>query len=120
MADKLTDRDLCIALSNLFLDTEIDYSAVAKKLNQFELPYIENALLDMVAPVLHWAFYSVATEWAGYDEDWLWSQIQKVSDKNKNAGFISGKLLKIRHFYMSKLLNETWQKFTSEFKKQRQ
>ena len=114
MANKLTDRDLCIALSDLFLDTETNYQYVVSIAKNFDLQHVEDVLLDWLAPVLHWAYYSVAPEWAGYDENWLWDEIQKVIVKNNNARFFKRKILNIRRIYMKRLLKDPWQRLLEE------
>ena len=118
MADNLTNKDLCVALSDLFLDTETNYHAVVVIAKHFDLQHVENVLLDWVAPVLHGAFYSVAPEWAGYDGDWLWDEVQKVVNRDNKAGYFKKKILKIRRYYMANLLKSTWQEVIKEHQKQ--
>lgn len=119
MADNLTDKDLCVALSDLFLDAETNYQAVVRIAKHFDLQHIENVLLDWVAPVLHSAFFAVAPEWAGYDSDWLWDEVQKVVTRDNKAGYFKKKTLKLRRYYMASMLKESWQEVIKEYQKQR-
>ena len=115
MKNKPTHKDLCVALSKFFIDNEIDYKFIVKTTKYFEISYVENTLFDLVAPVLWTAYFEVAPAWVAYDPDWLWDEIQKVSNKNKEAGFIGKKILKFRRFFMVYLLKDVWQEFLKEY-----
>ena len=73
-------RPVWAALSDLFLDTELDESAlrhIAHKLVQSEYTDDElaNILYGEVFPVCIWNMRSVAGEWVGIDTDWLQERI---------------------------------------------
>ena len=119
MTNELTDKDLCVALSDLFVDTETNYQTVVKIAKNFDLQHVEVVLLDWVAPVLHGAFFSVAPEWAGYEADWLWDEVQKVITRDSKAGYMRKIMLKIRRYYMTNILKNIWQEFIKEYQKQR-
>ena len=80
---KLTDDELEVrrpvweALSELYLDTEPDWSGVARTCAAS--PYtpwqIRRILYDEVHPVLHLNLWSVAGVWDGFDQEWLVSSI---------------------------------------------
>lgn len=73
-------RPIWAALSDLFLDTELDESAlrhIAQKLAESEYSDDElaNILYGEVFPICIWNLRSVAGEWAGIDTDWLQDRI---------------------------------------------
>ncbi len=75
-----------IALSELFLDTELqedDHQRIAHVLASS--PYAEKKLDEIlrfeVTPVLKWNLLSVAGEWAGFDEAWLREKLLPRIDK---------------------------------------
>lgn len=119
MANQLTDKDLCSALSDLFLDNEIDYAFIVRTACQFELRYVECVLLEWVAPVLSHTFFALVYEWAGYDLDWLWGEVQKVRAKNEKARWAGKMFLKVRRCLMAHFLRKKWACFLVEYHKQR-
>jgi hypothetical protein len=77
MPEELASRRLVwVALSDLWLDTELqesDLAHIASALNQsgYSLAQIRAIHLDEVAPVLFPNLLSVAGVWGGFDEEWL-------------------------------------------------
>ncbi len=76
------------ALSDLYLDNELqDYdfrhmaSVIVK--SPYSLEEVKQINRNEVFPVLHTNLLSVAGEWAGFDEEWLVSEITK-SIKKRN------------------------------------
>jgi len=86
------------AFSDLFLDTDVtlNYHYIirvcgASKLTMEELEYI---LKYEVAPVALPNLYCVAGEWAGFDEEWLITEICKLEKReegfrNRVSNFLS-------------------------------
>ncbi len=68
-----------VALSNLFLDTEVDLLAesIAQALasSPYSIEQLETILVTEVYPVCKYNLWSVAGEWVGFDEHWLVAQI---------------------------------------------
>ena len=69
-----------LALSELWLDTELerpDLERIARVMSDSGLSDAElrEAYLLEVAPVVYLNLWSVAGEWAGFDEEWLCSAI---------------------------------------------
>lgn len=111
MAGRPTDRELVIILSEIFLDTETDYAYLARATRNIDLPYLETALLEWVAPVLWSAYFSTAPEWAGYDPDWLWQEAQAKIRQAEDAGACMKRWLVVRRKMLAWLLKETWSEF---------
>lgn len=119
MANKLTDKDLCVALSDLFIDDEINYKFVAKTAIHFELAHVEDILLDRVAPVLWPTFFAVVFEWAGYEPDWLWGEVLKVLENDEKPNLLKKVKLKIRRKFMTYMLEDEWKELVKEYNRQK-
>lgn len=86
MAVSRGDRDaripVWIALSELYLDTEVSvfHDAIAATLaaSPYSPAELRDILMDDVHPALHVNLLSVAGEWAGFDEAWLIERIETV------------------------------------------
>lgn len=86
MAVSRGDRDaripVWIALSDLYLDTDVSvfHEAIAETLaaSPYSVDDLRDILMDDVHPVLHANLMSVAGEWAGFDEAWLIERIEAV------------------------------------------
>lgn len=86
MAVSRGDRDaripVWIALSDLYLDTEVstfhDGIAATLAASPYSLEALRDILMDDVHPALYPNLLSVAGEWAGFDETWLVERIEAV------------------------------------------
>lgn len=86
MAVSRGDRDaripVWIALSELYLDTDVSvfHDAIADTLaaSPYSVDDLRDILMDDVHPALHVNLMSVAGEWAGFDEAWLIERIEAV------------------------------------------
>ncbi len=71
-----------IALSNLFLDTDVSLltESTAQELasSPYSLDDLEEILTTEIYPVCKYNLWNLAGEWAGFDEDWL---VERVSKK---------------------------------------
>ena len=75
-------KPVWLALSELWLDTELDENdldriAGVMKRSGYTLEELRDIYLFEVAPVVFPNLLTVAGEWAGFDEDWLFSKITK-------------------------------------------
>lgn len=104
------DRDLCLALSHLFIGGEVDYAYVVSVAKPFPITDIEFALIDCVAPVLWTEFYSPTPEIWGYDEERLWSAIQEHIKSSENMTPLKKILFRLRHILMKKILKSEWKR----------
>lgn len=80
-------KPLWLALSNLFLDTELqdyDLSYIAQSMKEsgYSLDEIYAILMTEVLPVCISNMYSVAGEWAGFDEEPLIREIMNLKRSN--------------------------------------
>jgi hypothetical protein len=84
-----TRKKIWIALSELYLDTELTREDFDRISNTFlhsglELSDIKKIDLLEVFPVLQTNLLSVAGVWAGFDEEWLLSECTKCYYRSKN------------------------------------
>ncbi len=111
-------KPIWIALSNFYLDTELDESdfrGIALKI--FESPYtfeeVKNINKYEVFPVLNGNLLDVAGEWAGFDEESLMQKIVSLIEKdNKITKFSTGVL----YFCFRSMIKDCWNKTEIEYK----
>jgi hypothetical protein len=76
---------LWIALSDLFLDTDVSlsYDHILEVMTQtgFTDDEVQEILLYEVEPALCFNLYDVAGEWAGFEEHWLIDRIEEIRSK---------------------------------------
>jgi len=82
-----TRKPLWLALSDLFLDTELqDYDClfIANKMKEsgYSLDEINTILMHEVFPVCISNLHSVAGEWTGFNEEWLTEKITQSKPPN--------------------------------------
>ena len=106
-------KPLWIALSELFLDTELqDYThthiAKVMKESGYALDEIEDILMLEVFPVLISNLHSIAGEWAGFNEAWLCETLIAATPPNRFRRWLNR-----RSFWM---INDDWQKIVEIYK----
>ncbi|WP_449105243.1 DUF7079 family protein [Pseudomonas mohnii] len=95
MEDKLDQKILWVALSELFVDSEVDYKGVAKVARKYSIDEVEFALFERVAPVCVSNMLTPAPPiWWYFDEDQLISNIESLIKKRSGQGFV-GKCISI-------------------------
>jgi hypothetical protein len=81
-------RAVWIALSNLFLDTDVRliYANTARvcAASPFSQEELERIFHEEVAPVVEPNLHAVAGEWAGFDEEWL---VTAISARTPGRGW---------------------------------
>jgi hypothetical protein len=81
-------KQLWLAFSDLWLDTELDQADLeriaAKMLESgYSITELKHIYQHEVAPVVYQNLLIVAGEWAGFDEVWLYDKIQQHLSKPK-------------------------------------
>lgn len=65
--------DLCEALSDIFVDNEINYQYIASTAKYFPLGLVEYVLFEWVAPICYTNLISPTPPiWAGFNRQDLW------------------------------------------------
>lgn len=67
-----TDKDLCAALSDIFVDNSVDYQYIASVAKHFPVEYVQMMLYRYVAPICYTnALTPVPPVWTFFDADEL-------------------------------------------------
>lgn len=94
MADKLVYFDLCGALSDIFVDNEVDFKYIASIAKDFSVPTVEEILFEWVAPVCYTNLLTPAPSvWCGFDKKTLWIGICEYHNKKGFTATCKHKLL---------------------------
>ncbi|SEK34812.1 hypothetical protein SAMN05216214_10216 [Atopomonas hussainii] len=106
------------ALSDAFLDTEVNYQHIAKQICDYPLPVLEHMFFTEVTPVCAAnAFAVIPTVWAAFDEKWLAEEISKnLSKKRTVLGKIAGH---IKLKFLRKYFAEEWQEIARAIEAER-
>ncbi|WP_347905186.1 hypothetical protein [Pseudomonas purpurea] len=79
---------LQVALAEAFVDNDVDYAAIARCIQGFDLLTVKDILYSQVAPA---CFGNLETPippvWAGFRDDWLFDEIEK-SLKARNDSWL--------------------------------
>ncbi len=82
-ADRMKIRQ---ALSDVFVDNEVDYPSIAKAIKPYEASCIEHIFFNEVAPVCYSNLQSpVPPVWTAFDASWLESEIEKMLDARDSS-----------------------------------
>ena len=110
MPTEIEERILCSELSGLFLAGEPRYDWIVEIASKCDLDYVENVLFNLVAPVLWYESYTTTPEIWGYQEEWLWHEIQKNRKKDKNLNFTRRIVILIRTAVVRLTIGKAWEK----------
>jgi hypothetical protein len=113
--DKLNQKILWVALSELFVDSEVDYKGVAKVARKYSIDEVEFALFERVAPVCVSNMLTPAPPiWWYFDEEQLISNIESLIKKRSGQGF-AGKCISIVVGCLMRLIClNVWSKLKAE------
>ena len=112
MEHTLNEKDLYIALSDLFVDNQVNYNYIASIVKLFPISYVEHVLFYYVAPVCHYnTIGPVPPVCFCFDRDELMSAINKIK-KKENCPFNKIKM-HIFAFYLKFRFKDEWQKIKS-------
>ncbi|TNB91744.1 hypothetical protein FHG55_24775 [Pseudomonas jessenii] len=99
--------DIRWALSDAFVDNEVDYAAIARQTEEFDRDEIKRILFEEVAPVCHSNLEStLPTIWLCFNREELESDIEKMLNAKKHNWMKSQlnsllvKWLKLRYKYI--------------------
>ncbi|WDR34401.1 hypothetical protein NN484_18055 [Pseudomonas serboccidentalis] len=80
--------DIRWALSDAFVDNEVDYAAIARQTEEFDRDEIKRILFEEVAPVCHSNLEStLPTIWLCFNRAELEDNIEKMLGAKKNSWF---------------------------------
>jgi len=102
--DKLVYFDLCGALSDIFVDNEVDLKYIASIAKDFPVATVEEIFFEWVAPVCYTNLLTPAPSvWSGFDKKSLWIDICEYRSKK---GFAA----KCKHNLLMSILKITYKK----------
>ncbi|WAF99204.1 hypothetical protein NRZ31_00115 [Aeromonas dhakensis] len=114
MEQPLSDIDLCEALSDLFVDNEVDYEYIAKVARAFPVTHVEKVLFEWVAPVCYTnPLAPVPPIWTGFERDLLWAEIQCLLAREAKAGFAKKLSIMLRQFYLRQQFAKEWRRLSA-------
>lgn len=96
------------AISNFYLDTELDasdydYLASIFEKSDYSIEELKHIDLYEVFPTLYMNLLSIAGEWAGFNQDWLNEKCYKNYNKKESFTFkMKIKILNKLHYWMRK------------------
>nr|WP_256351309.1 hypothetical protein [Aeromonas sp. sif0611] len=110
----LSDIDLCEALSDLFVDNEVDYEYIARVARAFPVTHVEQVLFEWVAPVCYTnTLAPVPPIWTGFERDSLWAEIQSLLAREAKAGFAKKLSIRLRQFYLRRQFAKEWSRLSA-------
>ncbi|MFJ3483672.1 hypothetical protein ACIPL1_09845 [Pseudomonas sp. NPDC090202] len=84
---KSEDAKLWMELSDLFIDTEIEYACIARRIADFSVEEIEFAVFYRVAPICVWNMMTaIPPVWAGFSEEII-SEIEGLIEIRRRRGW---------------------------------
>ncbi len=76
------------ALSDAFVDNEVDYGDIGERVRAFDPETVENIFFFEVAPVCHSNLETPAPPiWTGFDSEWLDQEIEKRLESRNQSYF---------------------------------
>ncbi|EIS3743739.1 hypothetical protein LO909_001457 [Aeromonas hydrophila] len=113
MAQSLSDIDLCDALSDLFVDNQVDFELIAQVARGFPIAHVEMVLFEWVAPVCYTnTLAPVPPIWTSFERDSLWAEVQRLRTREAKAGFAKKLSIMLRQFYLRLRFTEEWRRLS--------
>lgn len=104
MEDKLVYFDLCGALSDIFVDNEVDFKYISSIAKKFPVAIVEEIFFEWVAPVCYTNLLTPAPSvWGGFDKKALWNDICRYRKKKSFCA-------KSKHKWLVSILKITYRK----------
>lgn len=115
-ADRMRIRQ---ALSDVFVDNEVDYPSIAKTIKPYEASCIEHIFFNEVAPVCYSNLLSpVPPIWTAFDASWLESEIEKMLDA-RDSSVLRRLKDRVLVAYLRWRLDGEWRTLEAELRKHR-
>jgi hypothetical protein len=88
MAATLNETELWMALSDLFVDRDVDFVDIARNVCGYSMQEIELALFQLVAPICVWYIRTPAPSvWLWFTEEQVIPEIELLIETRKSGGF---------------------------------
>lgn len=102
------------ALSDAFVDNEVDYAAIARQLAGFDRATVKAAFFEDVAPVCYSNLQApIPPIWTAFDSTWLAETIRSTQEARRTSAF---RRLRDQAFvaYLRYRLKDEWQSIERE------
>lgn len=102
------------ALSDAFVDNEVDYADIARQLTDFDRATVEAAFFEDVAPVCYSNLQApIPPIWTAFDSTWLTETIYSTQEARRTSAF---RRLRDQAFvaYLRYRLKDEWQSIERE------
>lgn len=110
------EEQIWFALSDIFVDNEIDFGYIASKIYMYSLEDIKYRLFYEIAPVYGSVYLTpVPNEWIGYDKNEFIKSIRLHIKKTGNSKIYKAKSIFLGKFY-SFILKSVWLDLKKEIK----
>lgn len=117
MGHFLMEEDMWFALSDIFVDNEVDYKFIASKLKDTPHEVIKKTLFYKLAPLYGSVYFTpVPQEWIGFDRADVILKVKKHMNKYNNNKTYRLKINILGAFY-SLFLNDVWKELKLELEK---
>ncbi|MGE8361417.1 DUF7079 family protein [Pseudomonas sp.] len=91
MGDFLTREDrvkIWVALSDVFVDNDVNYAAIAKAVAAYDREVVEHAFFNEVAPACYSNMQAaIPPVWTAFDSTWLEQTIASIKQARSNSPF---------------------------------
>lgn len=105
MPNNISVIDLCEALSDIFIDNEVDYNYIASIAKNFPIDLVEYIFFEWITPVCYPNLCTpIPTVWAGFKPDILWKDIIEFRSQPRKNGFIT----KLKKYYLREKVKPDW------------
>lgn len=109
MENQLEQRKLWSALSDLFVDSKVDYKQIAETVKNFSIEEIEFALFERVAPICIGNMLApIPPIWWYFDEDQLVLDIESLVKKRARQGVIANCACAVQRRLIRRISSGTW------------
>lgn len=114
MTTQVTEDDLMFALSDLFIDNDVEYAHIAAVARAFPLAEVEIALFRFVAPVCYQNLSSpVPPVWAMFDREQLLAGIERLKRRQATAGRWRTTKARWLEAYLRRRFSDEWETLKS-------
>lgn len=118
MVSELERRRLWVALSYLFVDTEIDFEQLMSVAKDYSVDEVEFALFERVAPVCISNMLSPAPSiWWHFDEEKLVAEIEMLIEVRSRYGIVDWCMSVMKGWFIRFYCFEVWGEVKVEMKK---
>lgn len=115
MESQLEHRRLWSALSDLFVDAQVDYKQIAEVAKDFSIEEVEFALFERVAPVCIGNMLSpIPPIWWYFDADQLVVDIESLVERRAKQGVLAKCMTKVKGRVIRIMSADTWRELKAE------